>query len=275
MNKGKCFSFAVILAMAPMAQADLITDPLPGNLFAQTGAPLDPNVSIAIDGPSNRGGGFDPSGGNYPVGGNSPVSTGNFYGGTELNFAMTKGSFASNKTNFNAVPYGVEIGTIRIWAENFINQDGSTWEALPQQVAVAYSTQTYFDNTIGNGGSYNTSTLGTLPSWVTQTPILGVNGDAPTEATSYGTGWADLSSSWNMVIQPVPQQVSGLGYVDLTVDIPADATSVLISLGGDPEPGGDAIADVQAIAVPEPATIGVLGIAGAGLLVRRRRSNSK
>lgn len=279
--KGKYLLFIVLAGTASAAQA-AITDPLPGNLFLQTGAPSGGNVSIAINGPSNRGGGDDPTGDDpYPDGGNSPVldgnvttgwNTGTFNGGTELNFAMTKGSYEADNSTFNAVAYGTQIETIRIWAENYINSDNSIYQQLPQQVAVAYSTQTTFDNVINNGGSYDTNTLGTLPStWSSnQVAITAVNGVASTEAVDYGTDWADLSNSWDIVETGLNGGHSELGYVDLSVVIPADATSVMISLGGTPY--AYEIMDVQAIgAVPEPASLGLLGLSSLALLARRRR----
>ena len=67
--------------------------------------------------------------------------------------------------------------------------------------------------------------------------------------------------------------VDGWEYVDITVDIPAGATSLLFGFGiNDTYNDGTGITDIQASAdfVPEPASIGLIGIAAAGLLTAAR-----
>jgi hypothetical protein len=288
MNVKRTSLAALFLALGAvsLAQAAIINE-LPGNLFHQNGAPAGSNVSLAVNNPQNMGGGGwigDVSGGapNYPVGlGQSPVldgnldtkwSAGSFSGGAMCNFSISQGVFSADGMTFNATPFQ-KIGTIRIWAADWINDDSSVWNAFPKQVKIAYTTNAAIYNAIGNGYAHNSDTLGVLPGdWANDVTITAVNGN-PVSTMDYGEGhgWTDLNGLFNQGNILVNSHQTD-AYVDLTVNIPAGATSVMVSLGQTPDsPGGLAVIDVQA-SVPEPASLGLLGFATTGLLIRRRRA---
>ncbi|NNM87575.1 MAG: PEP-CTERM sorting domain-containing protein, partial [Phycisphaerae bacterium] len=234
---------------------------------------------------------------NYWVGGSSPVldgnvstlwSAGTFSGGGMCNVAVSQGSYNSSTQTFTSVPFGA-IATIRIWAENYINSDGSTWNSMPQVVAVGYTTSSNLTGTISNGYSYNSGTVGSLPApWTTIATILAVNGGTPGtpfDPTDYPTssGWVagDFSQG---IVTGLNGGHSTLGYMDLSVNIPAGATSVMISFGQDGNsasqptyysPGGLAITDLQAFGpVPEPTSLGMLVVGAIGLLLLKRRKTA-
>lgn len=283
-NAKQFLGAAMVLALGTATHA-AITDELPGNLFRQTGAPYDGNVSIAINNPQNMGGGSGVMGPGeihgYPIGdGQSPAldgdvttgwDTGTFGGGGMLNFAMTQGYFRTDGS-FENVAFS-KIGMIRLWMGNYINEDQSSWQAFPEQLKIAYTTAPFPP---GDSYSYNSNTLGITPGdWNTNATILSVNGAAPTapsnSAYDPALGWVNLADTY--ITTPSSSPRRDYGYVDLVVDIPEGATSVLISLGqinsGTGNPGGAFVADIQAV-VPEPASLGVFALAGIGLLARRR-----
>lgn len=256
------------------------------NLFQQTGAPLDPNVSIAINNPQNMSGGQWAGGAAspYPVYGPSPVldgDTGTWWNaGTEsdgkmLNVAMTKGYYSLDHNSFTNIAFD-QIGRIRIYATEQPTGSG-VWNNFAKQIKVAYTTAALNP---GNGFKYNSSTLGDVPGdWNMTAAITGVNGVAPSAAAdsvNYSTakGWVATDFS-----QGVTTVGNGLteAYMDLTLAIPAGATSVMISFGEDNintgNQGGMMINEIQAF-VPEPASLGLLGLVCVGMLGRRHKRAS-
>ncbi len=298
--RNKCIAMAVGTGMLGGIATAGATEIPAGNLFYQNGAATAPNVSTVINNPQNMSGGSWVGGTNYWVGGNSPVldgsvstiwNAGTFSGGGMCNVAISQGSYDSSTSTFTSVPFGA-IATIRIWAENYINSDGSTWSSMPQVVAVGYTTNSNLTSTIRNGYSFNSGTAGTLPpTWSTMATISSVNGGTPGtpfDPTDYPTasGWVagDFSQG---TVTGLNSGHSTLAYMDLTVNIPAGATSVMISFGQDSgiatapspsyySPGGLAIADIQAYAptIPEPASLGLLAFGGLGLLLLKRRKTA-
>lgn len=289
----KLVGLAALLAVATTGHA-AITDELPGNLFRQTGAPADGNVSIAINRHANAStgsGGTTVTGEPYPIGtGNSPLLDGNVLTGVTsatidntgamANYAVARGFYDSQDVKkFTNVPFTTEIGLIRIWAQQ--SKDSSRpsgyWHNFPMQVKVAYTASNV---NIENGGTLNSDTLGVTPSaWGLDATISSVNGHAPTSpadpAYDPALGWVNLEGLFaGLTVSETNSNVT-YGYVDLAVGIPAGATSVLISFGGNiyeatGSQGGLQILDFQASAIPEPASFGVLGMVGAGLMLRRR-----
>lgn len=276
------FGIAIAAGIASMAQA-AVTDELSGNLFHQYNQPLAPyGVGVAVNNPQNMSGGqWVGNGPTYPAGGNSYLLDGNaftgwgagtFSGGGMCNVGFTQGEFSADQGSFTNTPFGA-ITTIRIWAQNHINDDSSVWISMPQQVKVAYTTANFNP---GNGYNYNSGTLGVTPAtWGTDGTITSVNGAVPTAPSdpAYATslGWVDLTGK--MTFAQTIDSHKTLAYADLSVSIPAGATSVLLSFGQTVNsPGGLNIMEVQAVAVPEPVTMGLLATAGAGLLIRRRRA---
>ena len=215
---------------------------LPGNLFSQNGAPLGSNISIAVNNPQNMGGGGRVGGdtSNYPIGGSSPILDGNsstvwnagvFSGGGMCNVGITQGAYTDGSGNsFTNVPFAA-IDTIRISAQNYLNSPPDNWFIkFPQQVEIAYTTSSFSP---GNGFTYNSGTLGVLPgTWDNVATITAVNGAAPSSATSndpaYGTGWVNLNGAFTQGVTVINGNSTG-AYVDLTVAIPAGATSIMIS----------------------------------------------
>jgi hypothetical protein len=274
----------LLAAGAATSHAAPIIDELPGNLFHQYNAPSDPNVGIAINNPQNMGGGaWSGNGPTYPTGGNSFVldgdvtsqwDAGTFSGGGMLNVGITQGYYSADTSTFTTTPFGA-IGTIRVWARQYLNNDGSSWTAFPQQVKIAYMTTANFNP--GNGFSYNSDTLGVTPGlWNNAATISAVNGAAPANIT-YGTvgGWVDLDGQFTQGTV-VESSNATRAYVDLSVNIPAGATSILLSFGqdntGTGNQGGVAIRDIQAYApLPEPGTASLLAIGSLALLRRRRQ----
>ncbi len=262
--RDKCIAMAVGTVMLGGIATAGATEIPAGNLFYQNGTATAPNVSLIINNPQDMGGGGWIGGpGTYPNSGTSPVldgntsttwSAGTFSGAGMCNVGISQGSY--NGSTFTTVPFGA-IDTIRVWAENYINSDGSTWQAMPQVVAVAYTTSTNL-TTIGNGYAYNSPSVGTLPStWNTTATILAVNGGTPGtpfDPTDYPTasGWVagDFSQG---TVTGLNGGHSTLAYMDLGVNIPAGATSVMISFGQDGSatapgynsPGGLAIAEIH------------------------------
>jgi hypothetical protein len=267
-----------------------IVNELGGNLFHQYNQAVDPNVGIAINNPQNMGGGaWVGTGPAYPVGGQSNVldgdlstnwDAGTFSGGGMANIGISKGYYQNpGGGSFTFAPFP-SMGTIRIWAAEFKNENGTWWIHLPTQVKVAYAT-TSFDP--GNGFSYNSAAVGALPApWVNDGNIFKVNGvpvTAPLDP-AYANGWADITNAWTGSVQIGNYPYGGgpprfAQYVDLSVDIPAGATSIMISFGQENastnNPGGLDIRDVQAI-VPEPASASLLAIAAITMTRRRGRA---
>ncbi len=299
--RNNCIAMAVGTGMLGGIVTAGATEIPAGNLFYQNGAATASNVSMVISDPQDMSGGNGVYGSNYWVGGNSPVldgsvstiwNAGTFSGGGMCNVAISQGSYTPSPLpntlgTFTAVPFGA-IATIRVWAENYINSDGTTWNAMPQVVAVGYTTNNNLTAIISNGFNYNSSSVGTLPSpWNTTATILAVNGGTPGtpfDPTDYPTasGWVagDFSQG---TVTGLNSGHSTLAYMDLTVNIPAGATSVMISFGQDGSatapgynsPGGLAIAEIQAYAsVPEPASLGLLAFGGLGLLLLKRRKTA-
>lgn len=176
--------------------------------------------------------------------------------------------------------YGT-ITDIRIWT----SATNSYQFNAPSEVAIYYSTQS--NPEVGGGGWWgnipgvSSSNVLTGPGDYTNVAtILGVSGSiAPTSAGDSSNPDAVALTSSNYTVDTTDTTDSnGRSYVDLTVAIPAGATSLLFDFGTSPGYAEDVgIADIQASAlspVPEPASIGVLGMAAAGLLVRRRRGRS-
>lgn len=88
--------------------------------------------------------------------------------------------------------------------------------------------------------------------------------------------WPD---NWPAVVATVANPVwtptglaTGYDYIDIPVDIPAGSVNAVFFDFGTSGPGGHVIAEIQAVAVPEPVSMGILGIVAAGLLVRRRNA---
>lgn len=285
----KCFvgCAAAFVMSTGTASFGAMTDELTGNLFHQTGAPYDTNVSIAPNNPQNMGGSSAIAGSNYPIGvGDSApldgnVSTGwgsgTFGSGGMLNIGLTRGAYNVG-SGFTTTAFD-EITMVRIWFGEYVNNDQSYWQKFPTQVKIAYTDTTNFYP--GNGYTYNSTTLGTTPAdWDTNASITLVNGAAPSApgnaAYATGDGWVSLAGVFDA---GHTQSVTGnltYGYVDLAVSIPAGTTSILFSFGevnsGTGNQGGLDIREFQAI--PEPASLGLLGMAGLALLARRRSTAS-
>jgi hypothetical protein len=226
------------------------------DLFHQYTPATTPAVGIIVNNPQDMGGGqwVGGSTSNYPIGGSGPIDDGNpqttwnsgtFSSTNMANIAFTQGSYNSGATAFTNAPFGA-IADIRIWAA----QSGS-WYLDPAQIQIAYTTSSFNP---GNGYTYNSGTLGIMPStWNTVAPITAVNGVAST-TISYGsgTGWTSLSGAFTQGSVTIPGGLTSK-YVDLAVAIPAGATSIGISFGNVPtSTGGLLIQDVQAFA-PAPA----------------------
>ena len=294
---------AVIVAGIATAQG---TEVPTGNLFYQNGAANAPNVSLVINNPQNMSGGNGVGGPNYWVGGNSPVLDGTIstvwnagtfgldYNGSKgegmCNVAVSQGSYTppppGSPTNtvgtFTSVPFGA-IGTIRIWAEEQPTPTG-VWVNYPQQVKVAYATTNLGAGIIGNGFNYNSGTLGvTPPSWNINADITAVNGGAPSAPTDSvytpAEGW--VAGAFTQGVTVISSGGYGVtaAYMDLTVNIPAGATSVMISFGqdnaGTGNQGGLTIADLQAFGpVPEPGSLGLLAVGSLGLLLLKRHKSA-
>ncbi len=270
-------AIGLLAVAAPTIVGAGLAQSLPGNLFSQNGAPLGSNVSIAVNNPQNMGGGGWVGGdtSNYPIGGSSPILDGNsstvwnagvFSGGGMCNVGITQGAYTDASGNsFTNVPFAA-IDTIRISAQNYLNSPPDNWFIkFPQQVEIAYTTSSFSP---GNGFTYNSGTLGVLPgTWDNVATITAVNGAAPTSATSndpaYGTGWVNLNGAFTQGMTVINANSAG-AYVDLTVAIPAGATSIMISFGEDNSstgnPGGIAIADISATLHPTWSNAQATGI---------------
>ena len=88
------------------------------------------------------------------------------------------------------------------------------------------------------------------------------------------TGWASVSASeadgstWR--ITPVPGDVCRISYHGRDAD-----GTVVAGYGTDPQGYGESFVFNLAPATPEPASAALLAVAGAGLLVRRRRKAAR
>ena len=184
---------------------------------------------------------------------------GTFDGAGMCNVGITSGVYSADASSFTNVPFGA-IDTIRIYAHNYWNaySDPPAWyQAFPQQVEIGYMTGSFNP---GNGYSYNTDggTLGVLPGQYSNVAtITAVNGAPALSATSnnsaYGAGWVNLNGEFTQGVT-VLSGASTAAYVDLTVALPAGATSICVSFGQDNtstgNQGGLAIAGIQATLHP-------------------------
>ena len=196
---------------------------------------------------------------------------GTFSGGGMANVGITQGAWTDTTTQtFTNTPFGA-IDTIRIVAQNYLNSPPATWwQEFPQQIEIGYTTATFNPN---NGFSFNSGTLGVLPGTYSNiATITAVNGAAPTSATNINsaytgtvngdgsiTGWVNLTNAFTQGVTVLGGSAGNSGYqteayVDLTVAIPAGATSICVSFGQDNgdtgNPGGLAIAAIQATLHP-------------------------
>jgi autotransporter-associated beta strand protein len=267
-----------VLAVSALPASGQYTD-LPGDLFLQQNVPQAPfTTGIVINNPQDMGGGnwVGGSTSNYPVSGNSPVldgsGTNTWYAGTfdpsgggMCNVGITSGVYSADASSFTNVPFGA-IDTIRIYAQNYLNSPPNNWwVTFPQQVEIGYTTASFNP---GNGYSYNSGTLGVLPgTWNNVATITAVNGAPVLSATSnnsaYGTGWANLNGDFTQGLSILGPSSSS-AYVDLTVAIPAGATSICVSFGqdnsGTGNPGGLAIAGIQATLHPTWSNAAATGV---------------
>ncbi len=282
---GKGLLAVAIVAAAAQAVSAATINELPGNLFHQNGAPVGGNVSIAINGPQNQQGGNGALGPSnpYPVYGPSPILDGDldtawavgiFTDGAMANVAVAKGYYTDNTgSTFVGTPF-TQVAQIRIWAAQYQNDDLSFWQKYPQQVKVAYTTTANVN--LGNAYSLNSGTIGQTPAtWNTNVAITALNGVAPAapanSAYATGDGWVRLDNTF--ISQSTANSHQILGYVDLSINIPVGATSILLSFGQDNtstgNQGGLDIREIQAY-VPEPSSLGLLALGGTALLRRRR-----
>jgi hypothetical protein len=162
--------------------------------------------------------------------------------------------------------YGA-INYIRIWTGT-----GSYQFNPASEVSVYYSTQTHTENSgggwWGNPPGINSGSAAGTGDYTNVATILGVSGGPVVSAFDPNNPDAIALTNSNYTLDSADQRQ----YVDLMVNIPAGATSLLFGFGiNDTFGQATGITDIQASAVPEPATISLMGLASLGLLSRRRR----
>ncbi len=268
MKHAMLLAVAGVAGLACSAHAAIL-DELPGNEFKSTAAAN----AVYVSNPQDMTWGSGVTG---PSGGDSPVTDGDISThwdsgrSTYMNVGFTAGHF--NSGTFVQNTFG-EIKLIRIWAADnrYPNDDGTYYVISPPRLRISYTTAALpnpSDAYTYNGDMHGSNT--NYPNYVT---ISSLNGISITPTTDYVTlGQTAFTNGGSSGVS-----VDGytMRYVDVGVNIPAGATSVALQFGDIYNPiktnetQGMVIADVQA-AVPEPGSLGVLGIGAMGLMVRRR-----
>lgn len=268
MKHAMLLAIAGVAGLACSAQAAIL-DELPGNQFKSTSDAK----AVYVSNPQDMSWGSGVTG---TTGGDSPVTDGDLSThwdsgrSTNMNVGFTAGYFDTG--GFVHDTFG-EIKVIRIWAADnrYPNNDGTYYVISPPRLRISYTTAALPNP--GDAYTYNGDMHGSNTNYPNQVAISSVNGIAIAPTTDYVT--LGQTAFTNGGSGGVSADGYNLRYIDVGVNIPAGAASIALQFGDIYNPinisetQGMVIADVQA-AVPEPGTLGLLGIGAMGLLARRR-----
>lgn len=194
------------------------------------------------------------------------------------------GESLSGSPNYETAPVSTQaIKTIRIWTRH-ATTNPDDWLSMPIELEIRYTNVTTgvnWDNYLLVNAS-NWRDKWTEEAFPQTTGLTTFNNPNPGQKFQNPT----TSQKWTLDTTVFDNKLDGVEtarwyYADFDVNIPATATSIVLSFGQGGQDGpwdptfganysGTRIGAIQAIVVPEPASLGLISLTGLGLMVRRR-----